>query len=129
MAILIILIHLIIDKLLVGRAELNCILIVFIIDTKWVMPHNRYMAVKKKSNAGRKKGSVSFCMVPLSELNTKLSSNAIVIISRKFACAMGIEGQPIIAAPNMIVPFAQAQVAQSNVQVETFEKKESKEEE
>ena len=93
------------------------------------MPHNREMeAKKKKSNAGRKKGAVSFCMVPLSELNSKLNANAIVIISRKYAAAMGIEGQPIIAAPNMIVPFAQAQAAQSNVQVETFEKKESKEE-
>ena len=79
------------------------------------------MAEKKKWNAGRKKGSVSFCMVPLSELNAKLNESAIVIISRKYASAMGIEGQPIIAAPNMIVPFAQSQVAQSNVQVETFE--------
>jgi hypothetical protein len=89
------------------------------------------MAEKKKSKAGRKKGAVSFCMVPLSVLNSKLNESAIVIISRKYASAMGIEGQPIIAAPNMIVPFAQAQVAQSNVQVENFdkpEKKESKEE-
>ena len=89
------------------------------------------MAEKKKSNAGRKKGSVSFCMVPLAELNSKLNANAIVIVSRKFAAAMGIEGQPIVAAPNMIVPFAQAQVAQSSVQVETFDdapKKESEEE-
>ena len=86
------------------------------------------MAVKKKSKAGRPKGSVSFCMVPLSELNSKLNENAIVIISRQYAASMGIEGQPIIAAPNMIVPFAQAQVAQSNVQVETFKKKETKEE-
>lgn len=87
------------------------------------------MAEKKKSKAGRKKGAVSFCMVPLSVLNSKLNEDAIVILSRKYAAAMGIDGQPIIAAPNMIVPFAQAQVAQSNVQVETFEKKESKEEE
>jgi len=79
------------------------------------------MANKKKSKAGRKKGAVSFCMVPLSELNAKLNANAIVIISRKYAAAMGIEGQPIIAAPNMIVPFAQAQAAQSSVQVETFD--------
>ena len=78
------------------------------------------MEGKKKSKAGRKKGAVSFCMVPLAELNAKLNANAIVIISRKYAAAMGIEGQPIIAAPNMIVPFAQAQVEQSNVQVETF---------
>jgi hypothetical protein len=79
------------------------------------------MEGKKKSKAGRKKGAVSFCMVPLTELNSKLNANAIVIISRKYAAAMGIEGQPIIAAPNMIVPFAQAQVTQSNVQVETFD--------
>ena len=93
------------------------------------MPHNREMeAKKKKSKAGRKKGAVSFCMVPLSELNSKLNENAIVIISRKYAAAMGIDGQPVYAAPNMIVPFAQAQVTQSNVQVETFKKKESKEE-
>jgi hypothetical protein len=94
-------------------------------------------AKKKKSNAGRKKGAVSFCMVPLSELNAKLNANAIVIISRKYAAGMGIEGQPIIAAPNMIVPFAESQVTQSSVQVETFDsevdkiakpKKESKKE-
>ena len=68
----------------------------------------------------------------IAKVNDDANANAIVIISRKFAAAMGIDGQPIVAAPNMIVPFAQAQVAQSNVQVETFEdepKKESKEEE
>tara|TARA_Y100000310_G_scaffold324001_1_gene385234 strand:- start:2782 stop:3063 length:282 start_codon:yes stop_codon:yes gene_type:complete len=71
---------------------------------------------KRKSGAGRKKGSVSFCLVPLTELNSKLPSGAIIVVSRKFAEAMSIEGQPVISTPNMMMPLATAAKA-SAVQV------------
>jgi hypothetical protein len=63
---------------------------------------------KRKSGAGRKKGSVSFCLVPLTELNAKLPSGAIIIVSRKFCEAMSIEGQPVVSTPNMVMPMAVA---------------------
>ncbi|MAH49550.1 hypothetical protein CMI37_27255 [Candidatus Pacearchaeota archaeon] len=63
---------------------------------------------KRKSGAGRKKGSVSFCLVPLTELNSKLPTGAIILVSRKFAESMGIEGQPVVSTPNMIMPMVTA---------------------
>ena len=63
---------------------------------------------KRKSGAGRKKGSVSFCLVPLTELNSKLPTGAIIVVSRKFAEAMGIEGQPVISTPTMMMPMVTA---------------------
>jgi hypothetical protein len=63
---------------------------------------------KRKSGAGRKKGSVSFCLVPLTELNAKLPTGAIILVSRKFAESMGIEGQPVVSTPNMVMPMATA---------------------
>ena len=75
---------------------------------------------KRKSGAGRKKGSVSFCMVPLTELTSKLPSGAIIVVSRKFCESMGIEGQPVVSTPTMMMPLATAAKANA-VQVETFE--------
>ena len=63
---------------------------------------------KRKSGAGRKKGSVSFCMVPLTELVSKLPSGAIIVVSRKFCESMGIEGQPVVSTPTMMMPLATA---------------------
>ncbi len=63
---------------------------------------------KRKSGAGRKKGSVSFCMVPLTELTAKLPSGAIIVVSRKFCESMGIEGQPVVSTPTMMMPLAAA---------------------
>ena len=68
---------------------------------------------KRKSGAGRKKGSVSFCMVPLTELNTKLPNGAIIVVSRKFCEAMGREGQPVVSTPTMMMPLATATKANS----------------
>ena len=65
---------------------------------------------KRKSGAGRKKGSVSFCMVPLTELTDKLPSGAIIVVSRKFCESMGIEGQPVVSTPTMMMPLATAAV-------------------
>ena len=63
---------------------------------------------KRKSGAGRKKGSVSFCLVPLTELNAKLPTGAIIVVSRKYCEAMSIEGQPVISTPSMMMPMAVA---------------------
>ena len=63
---------------------------------------------KRKSGAGRKKGSVSFCMVPLTELVSKLPTGAIIVVSRKFCESMGIEGQPVVSTPTMMMPLATA---------------------
>lgn len=63
---------------------------------------------KRKSGAGRKKGSVSFCLVPLTELNSKLPTGAIILVGRKFAESMGIEGQPVVSTPSMIMPMVTA---------------------
>ena len=62
----------------------------------------------RKSGAGRKKGSVSFCMVPLTELVSKLPTGAIIVVSRKFCESMGIEGQPVVSTPTMMMPLATA---------------------
>lgn len=78
---------------------------------------------KRKSGAGRKKGSVSFCLVPLTELNSKLPTGAIIIVGRKFAESMGIEGQPIISTPNMIMPMVTAAKANA-VQITNLNDKE-----
>jgi hypothetical protein len=63
---------------------------------------------KRKSGAGRKKGSVSFCLVPLTELNAKLPTGAIIVVSRKYCEAMSIEGQPVVSTPSMMMPMAVA---------------------
>ena len=63
---------------------------------------------KRKSGAGRKKGSVSFCLVPLTELNAKLPTGAIIVVSRKYCEAMSIEGQPVVSTPSMMMPMATA---------------------
>jgi hypothetical protein len=76
---------------------------------------------KRKSGAGRKKGSVSFCMVPLTELVSKMPSGAIIIVSRKFCESMGIEGQPVVSTPTMMIPLAAAAKANA-VQVTDLNK-------
>jgi hypothetical protein len=45
-----------------------------------------------KSNAGRKKGSVSFTQVPLRALNRSLKEDAVVTVSRKFAEVLNLTG-------------------------------------
>ena len=79
---------------------------------------------KRKSGAGRKKGSVSFCLVPLTELNAKLPSGAIILVSRKYCEAMSIEGQPVVSTPSMIMPMATAAKANA-VQITNLNDKET----
>ena len=51
-----------------------------------------YRGMATKSNAGRKKGSVSFTQVPLRALNRSLKEDAVVTVSRKFAEVLNLTG-------------------------------------
>jgi len=51
-----------------------------------------YKGMATKSNAGRKKGSVSFTQVPLRALNRSLKEDAVVTVSRKFAEVLNLTG-------------------------------------
>ena len=51
-----------------------------------------YRGMATKSNAGRKKGSVSFTQVSLRALNRSLKENAVVTVSRKFAEVLNLTG-------------------------------------
>ena len=74
---------------------------------------------KRKAGAGRKKGSVSFCLVPLTELNAKLPTGAIIVVSRKYCEAMSIEGQPVISTPSMMMPM-KLDINKNTVQINSF---------
>jgi len=75
---------------------------------------------KRKVGSGRKKGSVSFSQVSLEQLNDMLGPKATVLISRKWAEAVGIAGQMVTATPQTINAAAGVEP--------TRKKKESKEE-
>lgn len=51
-----------------------------------------YKGMATKSNAGRKKGSVSFTQVSLRALNRSLKEDAVVTVSRKFAEVLNLTG-------------------------------------
>jgi hypothetical protein len=72
---------------------------------------------KRKSGAGRRKGAVSFCLVPLTELNAKLSSGAIILVSKKFAESVGIEGQAVTAIAGTGSRYLPCDVKANAVQV------------
>lgn len=46
---------------------------------------------------GRKKGSVSFVSVPLSELNRVLRESAYVVVSKKYADTLFLQGESMDA--------------------------------
>jgi hypothetical protein len=49
----------------------------------------------RKKGSGRTKGAVSFLAVNLGELNRVLKEGAIVIVSRRYAEQLGLEGKPM----------------------------------
>lgn len=69
---------------------------------------------------GRKKGSVSFTLVPLTELNAKLGKHGIVVVSRKFAESLNILGQPVISTLTMI-PLAVSHAKQDGIKSQDFD--------
>lgn len=57
---------------------------------------------KRKVGSGRKKGSFSFTSVPLAQLNEMLGPKASVVISRKWAETVGLQGTMFSATPQNI---------------------------
>ena len=51
----------------------------------------------RKKGSGRTKGAVSFVAVNLGELNRVLKEGAIVVVSRRYAEQLGLEGKPMTA--------------------------------
>jgi|TARA_B100000676_G_C18089393_1_gene858146 hypothetical protein len=60
------------------------------------------MKKTRKVGSGRTKGAVSFVEVPLSVLNDNLGPHAKVIVSRRYAENLGIEGKPFSATTKNI---------------------------
>jgi len=60
------------------------------------------MKKTRKAGSGRTKGAVSFVEVPLSVLNENLGPQAKVIVSRRYAENLGIEGKPFSATTKNI---------------------------
>ena len=50
----------------------------------------------RKKGSGRTKGAVSFISVTLGELNRVLKPEAIVVVSRRYAEPLGLEGKPMV---------------------------------
>ncbi len=63
-----------------------------------------------KNKIGRKKGSYSFIIVSMGQLNKKLGEEGYVVVSKKFADSNGIVGQPVIKRP---VQLAQEEATQN----------------
>ena len=64
------------------------------------------MKKTRKVGSGRTKGAVSCVKVPLKILNASLGPEATVIVSRRYAENVGIEGQPFSATTKNIQAHA-----------------------
>ena len=64
------------------------------------------MKKTRKVGSGRTKGAVSFVKIPLKTLNANLGPEATVIVSRRYAENVGIEGQPFSATTKNIQAHA-----------------------
>ena len=60
----------------------------------------------RKVGSGRKKGSFSFSQVSLAQLNDMLGPKATVVISRKWAETVGLQGTMFAATPQNIMESA-----------------------
>lgn len=60
------------------------------------------MKKTRKVGSGRTKGAVSFVKIPLKTLNANLGPEATVIVSRRYAENIGIDGQPFSATTKNI---------------------------
>ena len=74
------------------------------------------MKVRRKGS-GRTKGAGSFITVTLNELNKHLRPEATVIISRRFANNIGLQGNTIVATTKNVESHA-AQVQLQKTQLE-----------
>jgi hypothetical protein len=60
------------------------------------------MKKTRKAGSGRTKGAVSFVELPLSVLNDNLGPHAKVIVSRRYAENLGLQGKPFSATTKNI---------------------------
>ncbi len=60
------------------------------------------MKKTRKVGSGRTKGAVSFVEIPLSVLNDNLGPHAKVIVSRRYAENLGLQGKPFSATTKNI---------------------------
>jgi len=60
------------------------------------------MKKTRKVGSGRTKGAVSFVEIPLSILNDNLGPHAKVIVSRRYAENLGLQGKPFSATTKNI---------------------------
>ena len=74
------------------------------------------MAVTRKGS-GKTKGAGSFVVMPLSELNNILKNNAQVIVSRRFAETLSLDGNAFKATTENIKALgAQIQISEENLE-------------
>ena len=79
---------------------------------------------QRKVGSGRKKGSVSFVQLSLEQLNEMLGPKATVLVSRKWAETVGLQGTAVVATPQPIntaagvEPKSKKQEVQEEPQVE-----------
>ena len=60
----------------------------------------------RKGKSGRTKGAVSFLAINLRELNRVLKEDAIVVVSRRYAEQLQLDGKPMSASTKNIESYA-----------------------
>jgi hypothetical protein len=71
----------------------------------------------RKGKSGRTKGAVSFLAINLRELNRVLKDDAIVVVSRRYAEQLQLDGKPMSASTKNI----EAHAKQIDVKVNALE--------
>ena len=71
----------------------------------------------RKGKSGRTKGAVSFLAINLRELNRVLREDAIVMVSRRYAEQLHLDGKPMSASTKNIESYAK----QVDVNISTLE--------
>ena len=71
---------------------------------------------------GKKKGATSFVSVPLGTLNHILRPEANVLVSRRFAETLGIEGERVVGNGKVMDTFgSQIEIAEDTLEVKVNE--------
>jgi len=79
----------------------------------------------RKGKSGRTKGAVSFLAINLRELNRVLREDAIVMVSRRYAEQLHLEGKPMSASTKNIESYGK----QIDVKIDTSSQAPSEEDE
>ena len=79
----------------------------------------------RKGKSGRTKGAVSFLAINLRELNRVLREDAIVMVSRRYAEQLHLEGKPMSASTKNIESYGkQIDVKIDALKVDSLEEEE-----